>query len=162
MNKQRIRAFTLLECLLGLFILTLVLHLVIGMGRTSARMEQRWGNLEEKSWYLFLNQLDEELRFARNFSIVDNGNELQYDYFPYPEEEITRFAHYYFPTRQQIVRTRIDEAGRKRGYMPALDEVTSIEFSLNNSRIYLIANFVSGAQKIASWHQEEREWRKED
>ncbi|MDR2834322.1 MAG: ComGF family competence protein [Streptococcaceae bacterium] len=153
---KQLKSFTIIEALLGVFVLGILLHVFLGMGKITQKQESRWRNVDEKNWYLFLEQIDEEFRFARNFEVLNDGQILNYDYFPKDKPE-DRFGLKYNNNYQTIVRFN----AKTGGHMPSLINVERHYFSIQQNKLTLQVKFINGRKYEANWYLEEIEWKKD-
>jgi len=141
---KKLKAFTLSESLLALVVLALSAYIFLGMGQVAGKLENRWKNVDEKNWYLFLEQMDEEFRFSRNFQVLEDGRVLQYEYKAI-EGQSGEFGLRYNENFQTITRFRVGSGG----HMPSLVNVANFQFAKVGNQIKLNVQFIKGKSYTA-------------
>ena len=147
---KKLRSFTLPECLLALVILALLADCIFGMTRASSFLENRTKDVDEKNWYLFLEQTDEEFRFSNDFKVLNNGQDLQYTYTDM-QGKTRKFGLKYSANFQSIYRFDVDSGG----FMPSLENVSSYQFTKDGCDLSLVVHFIEGKSYQAHWYLNE-------
>lgn len=130
------RGFTLIECLVALFVLGLNMLMLTAILQQAPRINQQLVNRKEQEWQVFLIQLEHELRNCQ-FVAVD-----------------TYVLYLVSAENKPVTIDRINHIVRKRdnnGYHPLLTEVTEIRFQQVGQSIVFRVTFTDGEKKSGQW-----------
>lgn len=136
-------AFTLIECLVALLVMSLFLTGTLTAFRQSKEVSQSVYGRNRQEWYIFLVQLDNKMAEGKFSKVTDT--KLYYN----KENETTggEFEGYIELSRQnkEIV---IREKG---GYEPILTEVSQLKFRQNAHYILFTVIFLNGEKRDGKW-----------
>lgn len=130
------KGFTLLECLLSLWVLAICLLLISGIVKHLAPVNQQTMARKDQEWHVFLFQLERELSTCTYLSVSETTLYLRSS------------------QNNSVTIDRINRVLRKRdnnGYQPLLTEVTDVSFEKIGAAIRFIVSFENGEQKIGQW-----------
>lgn len=119
MKKQVIPAFTLIECLIGLMILSSLLLTFNLLIQQTIQVSEFLQRKDQKEWLIFLAQLEEELKSSHNVSVKNQQ------------------LHYTIEDKQYIIE-RYQAMIRKRrtsgGHQPMLTSITELNYWKKNTQ----------------------------
>lgn len=130
------KGFTLLECLLSLWVLAIFLLLISGIVKHLAPVNQQIMARKDQEWHVFLFQLERELSTCVYLSVSENTLYLRSS------------------QNNSVTIDRINRVLRKRdnnGYQPLLTEVADVSFEKIGAAIRFTVSFENGDQKIGQW-----------
>ncbi|WP_260653831.1 competence type IV pilus minor pilin ComGF [Enterococcus mundtii] len=134
-GKNKVSAFTMIECLIALLILNTIL-LSFGLFiRQSEKMNTFFQKDEQTEWLIFLAQFENELASSQRILIIENRL--------YYQNEKTFVIEGY----QQMIRKR----GTTGGHQPMLTGVTRVQFKEEDQVILLHVEFMNGDNKYGIW-----------
>lgn len=132
-RKSQFAGFTLLECLLALFLFSIICLLSSGYAKNAQVIGRNLQNASEKEWHIFLIQLENELEDC-TFLSAESECLTFYD-------EENRYTVLIEFKQQKIVKSA------NGGYQPLLTRVKTAVFSQENQRIQLQLCFENGQSK---------------
>ncbi|WP_409173623.1 competence type IV pilus minor pilin ComGF [Enterococcus mundtii] len=134
-GRNKVSAFTMIECLIALLILNTIL-LSFGLFiRQSEKLNTFFQKDEQTEWLIFLAQFENELASSQSISIIENRL--------YYENEKTFVIEGY----QQMIRKR----GTAGGHQPMLTGVKHVQFKEEDRVILLHVEFMNGDNKYGIW-----------
>ncbi|WP_269195207.1 competence type IV pilus minor pilin ComGF [Enterococcus mundtii] len=134
-GRNKVSAFTMIECLIALLILNTIL-LSFGLFiRQSEKLNTFFQKDEQTEWLIFLAQFENELASSQRISIIENRL--------YYENEKTFIIEGY----QQMIRKR----GTAGGHQPMLTGVKRVQFKEEDQVILLHVEFMNGDNKYGIW-----------
>ncbi|BAO08180.1 MULTISPECIES: competence type IV pilus minor pilin ComGF [Enterococcus] len=134
-GRNKVSAFTMIECLIALLILNTIL-LSFGLFiRQSEKLNTFFQKDEQTEWLIFLAQFENELASSQRISIIENRL--------YYENEKTFVIEGY----QQMIRKR----GTAGGHQPMLTGVKHVQFKEEDRVILLHVEFMNGDNKYGIW-----------
>ncbi|WP_321385550.1 competence type IV pilus minor pilin ComGF [uncultured Enterococcus sp.] len=134
-KRSRFIGFTLLECLLSLFLFSVICLLGSGYIKNVQVLSRHLQNTSEKEWHIFLIQLENELEGCE-FVSVESDSLTFYDSI---REYTVRIEH----KKQKIIKTA------NGGYQPMLTKVDSAVFKQTDRKIELQLHFEDGQYREA-------------
>ncbi|HFL7216747.1 TPA: competence type IV pilus minor pilin ComGF [Enterococcus faecium] len=136
MKKQVIPAFTLIECLIGLMILSSLLLTFNLLIQQTIQVSEFLQRKDQKEWLIFLAQLEEELKSSHNVSVKNQQ------------------LHYTIEDKQYIIE-RYQAMIRKRrtsgGHQPMLTGITELQLLEKEHTISFYVHFENGEDGYAIW-----------
>ncbi|GAB2025623.1 competence type IV pilus minor pilin ComGF [Lactovum odontotermitis] len=132
--KSRNKAFTLLECLVALLVISGSVLVIEGLSRLAAQEIRRSQDSAEKDWQIFCHQLRSELERAK-FDKVENN-------FLY----VTGATGLRFGSPRGASDFRKTNSDG-RGYQPMLHDVKSVRISQNQRLVTINLQMTSGGEK---------------
>lgn len=132
-RRSLFAGFTLLECLLALFLFSIICLLSSGYAKNAQVTGRHLQNASEKEWHIFLIQLENELEGC-TFLSAEADRLTLYD----EEKRYTVLIEY---KQQKIIKSA------NGGYQPLLTQVKSAVFNQENQRIQLQLDFENGQSK---------------
>ncbi|WP_258080086.1 competence type IV pilus minor pilin ComGF [Enterococcus mundtii] len=134
-GRNKVSAFTMIECLIALLILNTIL-LSFGLFiRQSEKLNTFFQKDEQTEWLIFLAQFENELASSQRISIIENRL--------YYENEKTFIIEGY----QQMIRKR----GTAGGHQPMLTGVKRVQLKEEDQVILLHVEFMNGDNKYGIW-----------
>ncbi len=135
-EKQVIPAFTLIECLIGLMILSSLLLTFNLLIQQTIQVSEFLQRKDQKEWLIFLAQLEEELKSSHNVSVKNQQ------------------LHYTIEDKQYIIE-RYQAMIRKRrtsgGHQPMLTSITELQLLEKEHTISFYVHFENGEDGYAIW-----------
>lgn len=148
--KLRIKAFTLIECLIGLLTISLTMLVVLALFKMNVILVNHLSNNNEQKWLVFCNLMDTELRSASFIAIEDNY--LYVEQIKDNESKIIRFGKNLSQNVDDFRRT--SETGT--GYQPMLFEVEKSEIFQENQRIRIEITMKNRYKGVYYWYYKEK------
>ncbi|MGM9902780.1 hypothetical protein A5844_002198 [Enterococcus sp. 10A9_DIV0425] len=143
--KLRVRikysAFTLIECIISLVVLSSILLTFSLFIRQTEKINLFLQSKEQKEWLIFLAQLDEEVSHSTNMYVKENR-------LYYEKEKI-----YILESHQEMIRKR----SMSGGHQPMLTGVEEVEMKEEKNSISLIVTFKNGESMYGIWTKPKRE-----
>lgn len=135
--KSRYNGFTLLECLLGLFILSTICLLFTAVVKNAAIVTKKLENETDKAWQIFLIQLENELkncqyeRTQETKIILKNNKNAKSVWIEFKLGKIVKVEN--------------------GGYQPLLTRVAAANFKEENNSVKLSITFENQQTTEARW-----------
>lgn len=130
------RAFTLLECLVAMLVLSLSLLMLTAVFLQVPKVNQLIAAKKEQEWQAFFIQFERELQGCTYVSASSRELLLK-------------------NSKNQTVKinlaNRILKKQENNGYQPLLTEVESVNFEQKNTIVELSIMFTNGEKKIGHW-----------
>ncbi|WP_395533730.1 competence type IV pilus minor pilin ComGF [Enterococcus faecium] len=136
MKKQVIPAFTLIECLIGLMILSSLLLTFNLLIQQTIQVSEFLQRKDQKEWLIFLAQLEEELKSSHNVSV--KNQQLHYT---------IEDKQYIIERYQAMIRKRITSGG----HQPMLTSITELQLLEKEHAISFYVHFENGEDGYAIW-----------
>jgi competence protein ComGF len=136
-KKNSYFGFTLIECLLALYLLTLICLLFSALIKNTAATTNRLKNTKEKEWQVFLIQLE---------------NELQHCHYEKTQENkmIFRNSEKNTPVWIEFKLGKIVKV-ENGGYQPLLTEVKQAQFTKRKEMVIIDVQFEETTSCSAKW-----------
>lgn len=133
---QNKAAFTLIECLISLAILSAVLLSISLLITQTTKVEQYLQRKDQKEWLIFLAQFEEEIKKGKNVVIKDNR--IYYEI----EKKTYLFEQYHALIRKREV---------SGGHQPVLTQVKHWEVRDSTAAITFLIEFINGEKYEGIW-----------
>ena len=130
MKKQEIPAFTLIECLIGLMIVSSILLSFNLLIQQTIQVSDFLQRKDQKEWLIFLAQLEEELNSSHNVSVKNQQ------------------LHYTVEDKQYIIeryQTMIRKRRTSGGHQPMLTSITEpqlLEKEVGSRRLLFLSIYI--------------------
>lgn len=134
-KRNKLSAFTLVECLVSLLVLTMILLSFSLFIRQTEKMNRSLQKNEQTEWLIFLTQLENELTSSQHVSIMDGRLYYEHD------------KAFIIEGYQQMIRKR----GVNGGHQPMLTGVKQVKFKEEDAVISLHVAFMNGANRHGIW-----------
>lgn len=132
-KSRKISAFTLLECLVALLVISGSVLVIQGLSKIVSAQIQHEQNDNESDWLIFCQQLRNEFSAAQFVKIDQNQLYIQKD-------KIYRYGKF---SADDFRKT--DENGQ--GYQPMLYHLRNVQISGRNKLVQLIFTFENGEEQ---------------
>ncbi|MHC5215333.1 competence type IV pilus minor pilin ComGF [Enterococcus sp. LJL128] len=136
-KRMRLSGFTLLECLLALFLFSFIGIISSGYIRHTQLLTRRLNNASEKEWHAFQIQLENELKEC-SLTALESEKLTLYD----QKEQYTVLIEFKY---NKIVKSA------NNGYQPLLTKVERAIFTRNENRIQVDVLFENGRNHKGCW-----------
>lgn len=142
-EKNNYRAFTLLECMVALSVLSLIFLMLSGVFTQSQEISRRVQGRQELEWHVFLVQLENQLTLG-TFQSVRRG-ELVFNRTKLDEDKEVTFSI------KRSEKTKTVYLSDNGGVEPMLTQVTDLAFQREGDVILFTVTFTNGEEKIGQW-----------
>ncbi|WP_283770625.1 competence type IV pilus minor pilin ComGF [Enterococcus lactis] len=136
MKKQEIPAFTLIECLIGLMIVSSILLSFNLLIQQTIQVSDFLQRKDQKEWLIFLAQLEEELNSSHNVSVKN-----QQLYYTVEDKQ------YIIERYQTMIRKRRTSGG----HQPMLTSITEFQLLEKEHTISFYVHLENGEDGYAIW-----------
>lgn len=142
-DKNKYQAFTLIECLVALSVLSLIFLMLSGVFTQSQEMNRRIQGRQKLEWHVFLVQLENQFALG-NFKNVSKG-ELIFNRTKLHEGKSVTFA---IKRSQKMKAVYLSDNG---GTEVMLTQVENLEFQRIGEVILFTITFTNGEKRIGQW-----------
>jgi competence protein ComGF len=136
-KKNSYLGFTLMECLLALYLLMVICLLFSALIKNTAAVTNRLKNTKEKEWQVFLIQLENELKNCRYETTQEN-------------KMIFRNSKKNTPVWIEFKLGKIVKV-ENGGYQPLLTEVKQAQFTKRKEMVIIDVQFEESTSCSARW-----------
>lgn len=136
-RKLKMRGFTLIECLLSLFVLSIICLLLSSVLTNTQIVVEKLKNTSDKEWQIFLIQLENELKNCEYIATDKNR-------FIFINKKNGKNVWIEFKLGKIV---KVENGG----YQPLLTQINNAVFSEQKEYIELNITFENDLQMIAKW-----------
>ncbi|MEG0292831.1 competence type IV pilus minor pilin ComGF [Enterococcus sp.] len=141
--RNNYHGFTLIECLISLFFISLFFLMLSGVFSQSQQIFQRVESREELEWQIFLIQFDKitekgTFRDMSSTALIFEREELH-------EGKVVTLAIKYSSNKNYVY------LSNNGGTEPILTQVQSINFDRQGDAILFTVRFLNGVEKVGKW-----------